>query len=162
MGCKDEVVELKGRLTTVSSSIYAQVIAAIGGWQGAGKYTIAFILGHDPEILHAFPNGVLWISLDKEPDIFDKLMTWARALGLRNESDASKNIDGLQAQINALLHDKRVLLIIDDVWHVKDAKYFRVGGKGCATLVTTRSTEIAEVLVPTPSNAYKLGGFTDN
>src|SRR5258708_822635 len=158
---KDEVVELKARLTTISSSIYAQVITAIRGWPGAGKTTIASILAHDPEILHAFPNGVLWISLDKEPDIFDKLMTWARALGLRNESDASKNIDGLQAQINALLHDKRVLLIIDDVLHVKDATYFRVGGKGCATLVTTRSTEIAEALVPTPSNAYKLDGVTE-
>jgi hypothetical protein len=43
-----------------------------------------------------------------------------------------------------LLHDKKMLLVVDDAWHTSDVQAFQVGGEGCRVLVTTREAEVPD------------------
>jgi hypothetical protein len=137
-----------------------QVLTAIKGWPGVGKTTIASALAQDAEIKKAFPDGVLWVSLGKEPNLFSEIATWGRALGTV-ELLRARTLEEAQAQLTALLRDKRLLIIIDDVWQSEHAMPFIVGGRGCATLITTRLDSVASALAPSAGNIYRLKVLKD-
>jgi hypothetical protein len=44
--------------------------------------------------------------------------------------------------LDSLLAEKRMLLVVDDVWNAAHADWFRVGGASCRVLVTTREAQI--------------------
>ncbi len=161
VGRENDLRELKARLgmgaNAQTTSI--QVLTAVRGWPGVGKTTMAAAVAHDPEISNTFPDGVLWVSLGPNPSLFSELAAWGRALGT-DDLLQSKSVEEASSQLTALLRDKRMLLIVDDVWQVEHAILFRIGGRRCATLITTRSTGIAETLAPTPDNVYKLPVLT--
>jgi transcriptional regulator with XRE-family HTH domain len=161
VGRDDDLIALKGRLIGDRQKAgNLQVLTAIKGWPGVGKTTIASVLAHDPDLAAQFPDGVLWTSLGEEPNIMSEMATWGRALGT-NELLLAKSILEAQTHLAALLRPKRMLLIIDDVWQTADALPFRVGGAGCATLVTTRQNDIAEALSPSADNIYCLKVLKD-
>jgi hypothetical protein len=137
-----------------------QILTAIKGWPGVGKTTIASVLAHDPDIQKTFPDGVLWVSLGQEPDLLSEIAAWGRALG-SDELLRARTIEEAQAQMAALLLDRRMLLIVDDVWHHEHAMPFKVGGRGCATLITTRLDSVANFLAPTAGNIYRLKVLKD-
>jgi NB-ARC domain len=136
------------------------VITAVRGWPGVGKTTLAAAVAHDPAIGAAFPDGVLWAALGKNPGIFAELATWCRALGVPDLAGA-KSVQELSAQLAALLRNKRMLLIVDDVWDARDTAPFNVGGHRCAILVTTRLPEVARTIAPTAGDVYVLGVLSD-
>ena len=138
-----------------------QILTAIRGWPGVGKTTIASALAHDPDIATAFPDGILWVSLGKEPNLLSEIASWGRALGT-DELLRTRTLDEASAQLIALLRHSSTLLIIDDVWDAKHALPFSVGGRNCATLITTRQKDIANILAPTPNNVYLLPILTDD
>jgi len=123
---------------------HAQILTAIKGWPGVGKTTLAAALAHDDDIKRAFPTGVLWTSLGPSPNVLSELAAWGRALGVDLTRAAS--IAEASAALAALLRDARTLLIVDDVWQAEHAQPFRVGGHGCALLVTTRHADAARAL----------------
>jgi tetratricopeptide (TPR) repeat protein len=131
-----------------------QTLTAIRGWPGIGKTTVAAVLAHDPDVMAAFPDGVLWTSLGPTPDLFSELTTWSRALGA--EDLRARTLKEASAHLAALLLNKRMLLIVDDVWKTAHARPFMVGGRGCATLITTRSPRVANALAPTAADVYLL------
>jgi hypothetical protein len=137
-----------------------QILTAVRGWPGVGKTTIAAALAHDSEVKHTFSDGVLWISLGPEPDLLSGLVMWGRALGTDKLLQV-KTIKEATAILTGILRNKRMLLIVDDVWNPAHAVPFRVGGQQCATLITTRATHVAQSLAPTPRNIYKLPVLTD-
>ena len=49
-------------------------------------------------------------------------------------------------RLRAILHHRRVLLIVDDIWEVAHGNYFTVAGPHCRTLLTTRESPIAHDL----------------
>lgn len=160
---RDKVVqELRERLKAAAEQgrESIQVLTAVRGWPGVGKTTLASALARDEQTREFFPDGSLWVSLGQRPQLLSELKAWGRAL---------KNDAAIQAQtvaqasthIAAGLQDKQTLIIIDDVWTVADAMPFRVGGKRCATLITTRLTQVAESLAPTPGDSYRLDVLTD-
>jgi hypothetical protein len=51
---------------------------------------------------------------------------------------------------------------VDDVWEAAHAIPFKVGGRDCALLITTRLTGVADALAPTPDAIYKLAVLTDD
>lgn len=163
VGREDALRDLKTRLDVTASRQTAanvQVLTAIRGWPGVGKTTVASALAHDPDIATAFPDGVLWISLGPEPSLLSDLATWGRALGT-DELLYAKTLEEASTQLAGLLRDKRMLLIVDDVWEPAHAVPFKVGGRGCAMLITTRNTSVAQALAPTPNDIYKLLVLTD-
>jgi tetratricopeptide (TPR) repeat protein len=131
-----------------------QVLTAIRGWPGIGKTTVAAVLAHDPDVMAAFPDGVLWTSLGPTPNLFSELTTWSRALGA--EDLRARTLKEASAHLAALLLNKRMLLVVDDVWKTEHARPFMVGGRSCGLLVTTRSPRVARALAPTAADVYRL------
>ncbi len=155
VGREDDLCALKERLAPRDEAS-VQVLTAVRGWPGVGKTTLASALAHDPELAARFPDGVLWASLGQRPGVYSELAAWCQAVGLPQLGPA-RSVEELSAQLAAVLRDKRALLIVDDVWDVRDAEPFRVGGRGCAMLITTRLQEIARDIAPTAEQVYLLG-----
>ncbi|MBN1815592.1 MAG: hypothetical protein JXA14_27410 [Anaerolineae bacterium] len=126
-----------------------------------GKTTIASAIAHDADLTTAFPDGVLWTSLGPTPSLLNELATWGRALGT-DEIVRARTLEEASAQLTALLRNKRMLLIVDDVWQAEHAVPFRVGGRNCAMLITTRINSVAQALAPAPDNIYCLPVLTDD
>jgi NB-ARC domain-containing protein len=162
VGREDALHALKARLGISRSMAPSplQVLTAVRGWPGVGKTTLAAALAHDPEIAAAFPDGILWASLGQDAHTLSHLAAWGRAFGIDDLIRGS--IEETSARLTALLRDKRVLLIVDDVWEAAHAVPFKVGGRGCALLITTRLTGVADALAPTPDAIYKLAVLTDD
>lgn len=100
-------------------------------------------------------GGVLWAALGPNPQVVAGLTAWARTLALDGLSRLS-DVAELSRHLARHLADKRMLLIVDDVWDERDAIPFVVGGHGCAHLITTRLPRVAEALAPTPEAIYRL------
>lgn len=161
VGRDDDLQSLKENLgVTGKVKASVQVLTAIKGWPGVGKTTIASALAHDPDIAIRFPDGVLWTSLGQVPNILSEMATWGRALGT-DEILKAKSVDEAQNMLAGLLRNKQTLLIIDDVWKTEDAIPFKVGGHGCATLITTRLDGVANALAPVAENIYRLKVLKD-
>jgi hypothetical protein len=66
-------------------------------------------------------------------------------------------------ELARLLKDRRMLLIVDDVWKTEPAVEFkRIRGPGCALVFTTRDREMASVLADKPEEqVYKLPELTE-
>ena len=163
IGRDDDLRKLKKHLgiSRVNKPAAAiQIVTAIKGWPGVGKTTLASALAYDPEIQNAYPDGVLWVSLGQEPNLLSEIAAWGRALGTE-ELLRARNLTEAQSQLRALLREKRVLLIIDDVWQVEHAKPFNVGGRNCGTLITTRLEGVATALAPTAADVYRLKVLKD-
>lgn len=163
VGRDKDINDLKQRLglgEREDESPPIQILTAIKGWPGVGKTTIASALAHDDEILQAFPDSVLWVSLGQTPNLHSEMATWGRALGT-DELLRVHTLEEAKAQLAALLRNRRMLLIIDDVWEPEHAALFNVGGRGCATLITTRLNQVAEAIAPTAESVYPLGVLQD-
>lgn len=163
IGREDDLTSLKERLTSKidQDEKAVQSLTVIRGWPGVGKTTIASMVAYDSDIKEAFPDGILWISLGEEPNLLSALASWGRALGT-DELLRTKTVDEASAQLRALLRHRSMLLIVDDVWQAKDAVPFSVGGRNCATLITTRQKDIASILAPTPDQIYLLPILKDD
>lgn len=163
IGREDDLGNLKARLgigDDGQAPRAPQVMTAVRGWPGVGKTTLAATLAHDPAVSATFPDGVLWASLGESPSVFAELAAWCRALGVPDLAGA-KSVEELSVQLTALLRNKQMLLIVDDVWDARDAAPFNVGGRGCAILVTTRLPEVARTIAPAAGDVYVLGVLSD-
>lgn len=114
---------------------------ALQGMGGIGKTTLAIALGRATDVPRFFPDGVLWTSLGPNPTIRHQLEGWGQALGVNMQ--AERNEDACYNRLLNTLHNRRVLLIIDDVWDIHHGKYFTLGGSQSRTLLTTRELPIA-------------------
>ncbi|MCI0690629.1 tetratricopeptide repeat protein [candidate division KSB1 bacterium] len=136
-------------------------LIALKGMGGIGKTTLAAALANHPEVETALPEGTLWAGLGPEPEVMSLLAEWGTQLG--EDFAQFDSPEKRSRRLSTLLHDKKVLLVVDDVWQAEAASYFRVGGPRCRTLITTRDNEIARKLagheairVETLTNAASL------
>ena len=135
--------ELKKRLlaeATARSGVL--VVSAIHGLGGIGKSTLAAALAYDKEVQNHFVNGVLWATLGQQPDLLSLLSSWMQALGDSDFKPTTTN--AASAHLRTLLHDKAVLLVVDDVWNPDDVKPFCVGTGNSRLLITTRRADVAD------------------
>ncbi|RMG70026.1 MAG: hypothetical protein D6711_18380, partial [Chloroflexi bacterium] len=154
IGRENAIEEVKARLGITNERVDFTTIV-IQGWPGIGKTTLSSLIAHDREIHEVFPDGVLWTSLGDKPNLLAEMLTWARALNLSDASE-STSIEDLSTRLSAILRDKRMLIIIDDAWEAGHASPFKIGGRRCATLITTRMNHVAHGLANRPEDIYKL------
>jgi len=162
VGRDEALAELKSRLVISpreNGSARIQVLTVMRGLPGVGKTTMAAALAHDPDIRKAFSDGILWTSLGQKPELLSELATWGRALGT-DDLLKCRNLAEATNRLAALLRNKRALLIVDDAWEPSHMAPFNVGGPGCAMLVTTRETAVAQAVAPAEANVYILGVLT--
>jgi hypothetical protein len=161
IGRDDDIRALKQQLLTKSENKASlQILTAIKGWPGVGKTTIASALAHDPDIGQAFPDGVLWTSLGQTPKLLSEMAIWGQAIGT-DVILRAQTVEEARNLLAGFLRNKRLLLIIDDVWRAEDAFPFQVGGRDCATLITTRLDAVANSLAPTADHIYRLKVLKD-
>ena len=165
IGREQNLAELKKRLGMTGDEqpgTSIQVLTAMRGWPGVGKTTLASLLTHDPQTRQAFPDGILWTSLgpDLNASPLPKLAEWGRALGSQSLAEA-RDPEEAQRILGGLLRERRMLLLIDDVWQAHQARPFLAGGVHCATLLTTRQSDIASQLTATPEQVFFLPVLSD-
>lgn len=149
IGREEEIAELKRRLGIGAESIHRQ--DAVCGWPGVGKTTLIKALAYDDEIKGAFPDGILWAVVGEDPVPIRELSNWAAILG---GAIFSNDPEKVKQRVQTLLENKRCLLIVDDIWNLKDILPYLVGGKDCRTIFTTRFPDIASHI---RGDFYRLG-----
>ena len=135
IGREEELQELKRRLC---ANRHPRPLV-LTGLPGVGKTTLAAELAHDHEILARFPDGVLWAGLGPTPDLLSVLAGWGTmvAIGL-NQMLWLTDVDAWVKALRRQFAMRRMLLIVDDAWSIEEALAFKVGGPGCAHVLTTR------------------------
>lgn len=152
IGREAALAELRARLGLGGQR---RSLTVVQGWPGVGKSTTLALLARDPHVMRLFPDGVLWASLGEQPGLLTILVSWAEAVGIAAHSRA-QTVDELAKQLTLALRDRRMLLILDDIWHVEHTAPFSVGGKECAMLMTSRLNDVAQALAPTTRDIYRL------
>ena len=158
IGRENDLKYLKSRLgasINKDSPPTIKPLTAVRGWPGVGKTTLVSTLAHESEIALAFPDGILWTALGENPNLFSELATWGRALGIE-DTGRLPTLEELMNRLAAILRDKQMLLIIDDVWEPEHGKPFKIAGRNCATIFTTRFQDVARALVDIPDEQIYL------
>jgi hypothetical protein len=161
IGREDSLQHVKQLLTVAQRSRNEEKITVIHGWPGVGKTSLVSAIGHDTEIARTFKDGVLWVSLEQQPNIITAMARWGRALGSENILKAP-TVKDATAQLTALLRNRNMLLIVDDVWETGHAAAFSdAAGEECSVMITTRLPKIAEALTTDQNHTYKLPVLTE-
>jgi len=151
VGRDNDMAELRQRL---GGQAETTLLTAVRGWPGIGKTSLAAAMAHDGELQKRFPDGVLWAALGTSPNVFAELGQWLTVLG--DDPLQYMRPEERRNRLAALLRQRKMLLIVDDVWRAADAQPLLVGGKNCRTLITTREPEVARELGLPEQAIYRL------
>ncbi len=113
----------------------------IGLWGagGFGKTTLARLLTHRREVRERFPDGVIWVTIGEDtvgPELADKVTNVVGLLEGARPPLTDPFAAG--AELGRAFGDRRVLLVIDDVWTSAQVEPFLIGGPAAGRLFTTR------------------------
>ncbi len=120
-------------------------LTALKGMAGIGKTVLAQALCLDEVTQAAFPDGIVWLPLGKDPkDPVPLLREAAKAIG-----DSLDGYDSPQSASNRLrscLRNKAALLVLDDVWDPRDVAPFLFDSPTSRLMITTRDGRTATAL----------------
>jgi hypothetical protein len=118
----------------------------VHGLGGIGKTTVARWLIWQPEIEQRFRDGRIWVTLGNEPpEAITKINDCVSQLDPTFKTKTT--VEAARADLAALLQDRSVLIVIDDVWPGKSAdvaKALIVPSAGSRFLLTTRFPRLAD------------------
>jgi hypothetical protein len=137
----DALAAVKERLLVETEQTL--VVSAIAGLGGLGKSVLATAVVLDAEVQARFEDGILWVTLGQNPDLQNLLGDWIRELDKSREAFSANTLEAASRYLGTLLAERRMLLVVDDVWNGAHSEWFRVGGVGCRVLVTTREARLA-------------------
>ncbi|MBL8166385.1 MAG: TIR domain-containing protein, partial [Anaerolineae bacterium] len=122
-----------------------QQVTALYGVGGIGKSTLAAALCNDCDVRRGFTDGVFWLPIGQTPNVAARMGDIGAAFGdLREEyPDEARG----KSQLSALLAEKAVLIVLDDVWDHRIGRYFQLpGAPRCRVVITTRLSDLAHNL----------------
>ena len=130
---------VEGLLNNQSDTPVA-ITTALRGAGGFGKTTLAKAVCYDPKITEKFSDGILWVTLGENPgDLIPQVVDLISFLG--GENKGYGKIESAIADLRNLIREKRLLIVIDDVWNSAHLEPFLHGGPYCAHLITTRNDD---------------------
>lgn len=133
-------------------------VAIISGALGTGKTALATHVAH--HVAGRFPDGTLYAGLRgtaPDPrDPADVLADWLLGLGEPAERIAP-SLDARSARLRSLLHDRRILLLLDDARDAAQVRPLLPAAAACAVLVTSRR-RTADLV---PGHHFELGPMPD-
>jgi WD40 repeat protein len=143
----DDFVERPAELDALISALLDEtrdepvaITAALKGAGGYGKTTLARALCHDEAVLDAFHDGVLWVTLGERPgDPMGRVQDLIEVL--IGQRAGFQTLEAATTRLAELLADRRILIVVDDVWQAGDLQPFLRGGPSCARLITTRNSD---------------------
>jgi hypothetical protein len=115
------------------------VTTGLWGAGGFGKTTMARLLAHRDEIREHFPDGVVWVTVGEDavgPELAEKVLNAVCLLG--GDRPAVTDPVAAGAELGRMVGDRRVLLVVDDVWSAAQVEPFLIGGPAAVRLFTTR------------------------
>ncbi|XP_057991274.1 putative disease resistance protein RGA1 isoform X2 [Hevea brasiliensis] len=135
----------------------------IVGIGGLGKTTLAQLAHNDEEVTRYF-DVKIWVFVSDDFDVQRIMMAIIESATMDKCDSLAMNV--LQSKIWALLHKKRYLIVLDDVW-IEDHEEWdklepllRAGIDGSKIIVTTRSKKVA-FLTTFPTIPYYLKGLAE-
>ena len=152
MGELENRVLIDSRQPVVVTS--KQQVSALHGMGGIGKTTVANAFSERCATRRYFPDGIFWVQLGKNPDITFQQANIGKIFGDDPKEYLSPE-KGL-ARLQALLSNKRVLFVLDDVWEKDHADAFRVQGNFTRILITTRQQDLVTQLTAMSAEVDKL------
>ncbi len=153
LGRDDLIADLAARLCAGRSPALSTA-----GMGGVGKTALAVVLAHHQGVREHFRDGVLWAGLGQQADVAAVQAGWASALGLdiSGVADPESRIE----IIGSAIGQRRVLIVLDDVWRPQDAELLRCSGQ-VAHLLTSRNEEIARAFAGV-SQSVHVPSLTDD
>jgi hypothetical protein len=143
VGRDEELDQVKEWLTTLERRQQPVVgIVVIGGMPGVGKTALAQAVGQEPAMEQHFQDGVLWAELGPKPDVERWLREWAVLLGMPRDS-----LQGPSLWLRQYLtsEERRVLIILDDVWPETPFEQLMIGGMQCQVLIASQVATVADL-----------------
>jgi hypothetical protein len=145
----DNYVERAGALgklreaVTADRASHSMVMIAVHGMGGLGKTILAQALCRDEVVKQPFPDGVVWITVRKEPhdDVAAQLREVGKAFG--DDPTAYDGELAAQNRYRNVIRDKAALIVLDDVWSARDIEPFRAESPRSRLVFTTRDAGIA-------------------
>ena len=128
---------LKAHLLDPEGDSIAGITAALRGAGGYGKTTLAKALARDTDIQDAYFDGILWAELGEKPERLIATLSDLVTL-LSGDRPQLETINAAAAKLGETLGDRRILMVVDDVWREQDLRPFLRGGRNCVRLATTR------------------------
>jgi len=113
----------------------------VQGVGGFGKTTLAIDVCHHAEVIEAFPDGILWITLGEKPDLASKLVD-LHVLATGAPPDVV-GVEAIGQSLARALDGRCCLVVVDDAWNGEDLKPF-LGFVSSWLLVTTRIENLLE------------------
>ncbi|MBL8189152.1 MAG: hypothetical protein JNK38_14175, partial [Acidobacteria bacterium] len=164
LGREEDMDELKARIGIYQAGKETgplQVLTAVRGWPGIGKTALATVFADDEDVRTAFPDGVLWASMGPDPKLIQEMAAWGRALGT-DDILRAPTLKEATTRLSGLLRQKRLLMVVDDVWEVEHvAPFAQARGNDCALLVTTRLPLVANGLSVPAQAIYNLPALNE-
>ncbi len=118
------------------------ITGVIQGAGGYGKTVLASVGCHDERVQSAFDDGILWITLGTEPgDILARMAGLVEVL--TGQRTVFEDMDHARSKWAEALGERRLLIVVDDVWKRGHLEPFLAGGPHCTRLVTTRNRATA-------------------
>jgi TIR domain/NB-ARC domain len=123
-----ELDQLVASLLDRSGEEPVAITAALKGAGGYGKTTLARAICHEERVQNAFNDGVLWVTLGEQPgDVQSRVVDLIEVL--TNERPGFKTTDAAVTRLGEVIGERRMLIVIDDVWQAAHARPFlQVGG----------------------------------
>lgn len=154
---RDEALRItKERLGIAGNHEAASQTLIVRGFPGVGKTTLVSVLSRDPDVSKTYSDGVLWTSLEQKPALMSIFANWGRALG-RDDFLRIPTPDEAVEQLATISQQRKMLLIVDDVWEADHGALFqKARGSNCGLLFTTRLPQVANSLAQTERAVYAL------
>jgi hypothetical protein len=116
-----------------------EMTTGLWGAGGFGKTTLARLMVHREEIRERFPHGGVWVTVGEDaagPELAEKVTNVVSLLG--GVRPVVTDPVAADVELGLTLGDRRVLLVVDDVWSATQVEPFMIGGPGTVRLFTTR------------------------
>jgi WD40 repeat protein len=160
VGRFDLIKVVKERLISSVGVIGTDGTRGLGlhGMGGIGKTLLAAAVVRDLSVRRAFPDGIYWLTLGRQPKLLDlQAHLYRRLTG--SVLDAAGERDA-KSRLGDALAGRRVLIILDDIWDVIALDAFP-SLPSMRLMITTRNAEVLAYAKADPITVGPMRGGED-